>query len=598
MKKFAVLICILLTVSSVCAVEHVRWSSRNTPLNGLTVSWSSDEESNTIRWGVTPRYEKGSFKPGREDNYREGKYVFSYTFPSPLDPATTLYYEILEKGRVVVAKMFRTASTDDGSSKFSFIVGGDSRSKYKYTEPVAWGGVASVLKTLRPDFWLYSGDIAYYGGLEGNRDGKLHYDNWYEYGEEFIESALIYHCYGNHDQGPIYPVQFPQPNVEPAKYYSFEKGNTLFIALDSQAASDEKQYAWLVDTLENHSKTWVVIWFHKPFFTGSKHPDDMDEYRDTWWKAFDDFGVDVVLGGHCHNYMRSKPINLNMSDSVSVSRYGDGPGEGRLQIVGGGFGAPLSAPSVGWFVEKTARAYHYSLFEMDGDTLNYTAVRTDNGEVIDRLTLTKNGAWANKDSTPPVITDIPRLNLLRLPEVQLRLSTDENAMIRWDTSDGSFWDMKRSFEYGEGSRKHSTTFTGEYGKDYTIYVQARDVAGNVTKTAQAISFTILPEGSPPVANPLPDGQRREILGIRNMKYFVRFKVCTENLPTRLNVYDADGHFVRELNWEPTTNPVKNINWDRLDSEENPVRPGKYFVGLIAEGFEDYQAFELIHGKEF
>ncbi len=116
----------------------------------------------------------------------------------------------------------------------------------------------------------------------------------------------------------------------------------------------------------------------------------MIPYRSTWWKAFDDYGVDVVLGAHTHFYLRTKPINLNISNTSPVAEYGSKPGQGRLQVVTGSIGAPLyhGTPGAEWFVEKNLSTMNYTKFFINDDILKMIAYDMS-GTIIDSVTINK-----------------------------------------------------------------------------------------------------------------------------------------------------------------------------------------------------------------
>ena len=108
----------------------------------------------------------------------------------------------------------------------------------------------------------------------------------------------------------------------------------------------------------------------------------MTPYRSTWWKAFDDYGVDVVLGAHTHFYLRSKPINLNISNTSPVDEYGSKPGQGRLQVVSGSLGAPFTDVGTDWFVEKNVSTMNYTKFFIDDNILKMISYNMS-GTIID-----------------------------------------------------------------------------------------------------------------------------------------------------------------------------------------------------------------------
>lgn len=338
--------------------KNIHLGSCSDPLTGLTVTWEGAAENDSIRWGYTEKFEKGTFPGVRRDGYNN--FLFDYVFKN-MKPQATIYYCIwnsaLDEWTDIYT--FSTAS-DTGTTTFSFSVGGDSRTDLK-----TWRKVAHCIDSA--DFSLYCGDIVNEGT---NVDD---WDNWFKYGEKFIADNVIYHTYGNHDRGPIYTNLFVLPGNE--KYYSFIYGNALFVCLDSERPDDAVQLEWLRNLLtKNNDVQWKFVWFHKPFYTQGSHEGEMDTYFDTWWKMFDDFGIDMIFCGHSHNYLRTKPINRNISTTKPVQEYGSKPGQGICQIVTGGYGAPLKHPGdCKWFCAKAAMRYHYCMVTITGKKLIFQA---------------------------------------------------------------------------------------------------------------------------------------------------------------------------------------------------------------------------------
>ena len=354
--------------------DHIHWGSTGDPLNGLTITWHASNLSSTgdqFKWGYTSSYEQGSFYVDHRDDYNG--YLFDYTFP-PLIAESTIHYKIYTEDDWCMATRTFQTSKDPASTQFSFIAGGDSRSNLN-----DWQTAANWLANESTDFHLFIGDHVNSG------TSTTDWNYWYNNGLNYLERNLLYHTGGNHEYGSIYLNQFVMPANE--KWYTFEFGNALFICLLSEE-DFATQHTWLVDQLSTTDKTWKIIFFHKPFFTTGSHTDDMNDYRDTWWQAFDDYGVDVVLGGHVHYYLRSKPINLNVSSTTAVAEYGSEPGEGRLQIITGSYGAPLYDVGTGWFIEENISTMNYTKFEIDENVLVMNAYDMS-GTLLDSVILSK-----------------------------------------------------------------------------------------------------------------------------------------------------------------------------------------------------------------
>ncbi len=401
MKQLLILVSILLILGIDPAagqtnIISIRWGSTGDPLNGLTISWKSQGTADSIAWGNTPEMEQGSFL-GLMNIYATGT-QFDYTFPEQL-PASTIYYSILDSknGAWTEMKTYKTAS-DATDNQFSFSVIGDSRSNHD-----AWKSVADAV--FDTDFTLFLGDI-----IADGADAPL-WDVWFEYGDKFISRELVYHTLGNHDvdNSPSGSENFRNVYTLPGNelYYSFTYGNAVFICLDSQRPSDSQQYDWLLSTLEaNNDKTWKIVYFHKPFYTGPSHTGEMDGYFNTWWKAFDDYGVDLIFNGHTHNYQRTKPINRNVSTTSPVENYGSGDGEGRCEIVAGSAG-PLSgvADPSNWWLDNSASTRHFCNIDIDGDGLLFKVMDV-NLVVLDSLVLNKSTAEVTFQVDLSEVTDL------------------------------------------------------------------------------------------------------------------------------------------------------------------------------------------------
>ena len=347
-------------------ITQIRFGSSGDPLNGLTVTWKSRGIADKIAWGYTTNFEEGEFQGLKRDH--KTSILFDYTFPV-LSANSTIHYALYDSKDSIWTeeRTFKTAS-DESNNQFSFTAFGDSR-----TNPDEWQIISEA--TLETDFTLFLGDIVANGAIQSD------WDAWFEYGEKFIARELIYHTIGNHDDDDSpggydnFLNLFTLPGNE--LYYSFAYGNAIFICLNSLEAGNQVQYNWLRSTLdENKDQTWKFIFFHKSFFTSPKHTGEMDPYLNTIWKAFDDYGVDLIFNGHTHNYQRTKPINRNIRTTAPVGSYGSLEGQGRCQIVAGSAGAPLAglASSGLWWLETTQNIRHFSNIEIDGELLKFKAM--------------------------------------------------------------------------------------------------------------------------------------------------------------------------------------------------------------------------------
>jgi len=350
-------------------IRNIHFGSYHNTLSGVAVMWRNNSKSDSIRWGYSAQFEKGRYPAKQSDNYKN--FTFEYDFPV-LNAADTVFYSLYDSqiSQWTTTSIFKTGS-DTTHNNFSFTFVGDSR-----TNLDDWMLVSGNIQA--SDFCLFLGDIT--------SDGKegYYWDEWYQHGATFLGKTLVFHTYGNHDVGPYYEKQFALPGNK--YYYSFIEGNVLFICLNSEDPGNITQYNWLKSTLESYKNmTWKVVYFHKPFYTNNI---ELKQCFSTWWKTFDDYGVDLILNGHTHNYQRTKPINRNIDTLNPVASYGSGADQGRCQIIAGGAGAPLSKLTMNWYTKLGTISYHYCIAEVNGNTMKIKAVDMT-GNIIDSFTLSK-----------------------------------------------------------------------------------------------------------------------------------------------------------------------------------------------------------------
>lgn len=382
--KGLILFVIVLSIQSTnlthAEVSQIHFGSTNTPHEGVTITWTNYGEQDHIQWGYTSSLEMGNY-PGSRRTFAS-KVLFDYTFPILLSD-TLIYYSIYDSNldSWTETRTFRTASLNRES--FTFKTMSDSQTDYN-----EWHDISSV--TQPSDFTLYGGDIVNVGGDEAK------WDHWFDGGEEFLESNLFYSALGNHelweDPDAIFFQNLLTLPVNPYNselYYSFNYKNAVFICLNSNDAWSTDQYNWLLNTLEeNKDVPWKIVWFHIPFYTSPTHTGEMDYFFDTWWKAFDDYGVDLIFNGHTHNYQRTVPINRYYSVDSPAESYGSLPMQGRCQIVTGGAGSWSYGEGTGWFIETTYDGLHYVKSEVFENHIDIKAYNINN-ELIDNFSLVK-----------------------------------------------------------------------------------------------------------------------------------------------------------------------------------------------------------------
>jgi hypothetical protein len=155
---------------------------------------------------------------------------------------------------------------------------------------------------------------------------------------------------GNHDyhtsQATAYFEYFGSLAGEAGKgYYSYDLGEWHIIVINSVIAvgAGSPQEQWLRADLAAHPATCTLAYWHYPrFSSGTVH--GSDPAMQPLWQALYDYGADVVLAGHEHNYERFAPQDPSGSADPArgIRQFVIGTGGYSLYP----FGAPIANSEV------------------------------------------------------------------------------------------------------------------------------------------------------------------------------------------------------------------------------------------------------------
>jgi hypothetical protein len=178
----------------------------------------------------------------------------------------------------------------------------------------------------------------------------------------------FYAALGNHDDpNQRYYKHFGMNNQ---RYYSYEKKDVRFYALDSNYM-DKDQQRWLEEELSKSKAKWKIAYFHHPIYSsGGRHGSEVD-LRSIIEPLFIKYNLHVVFAGHEHFYERLKPqrgIHYFTAGGSAKLRAGDLIGSSALT-------------AKGFDTEQS-----FMVVEIDGDVLRFQTItrrgkRVDSGEI-------------------------------------------------------------------------------------------------------------------------------------------------------------------------------------------------------------------------
>ncbi len=197
-----------------------------------------------------------------------------------------------------------------------------------------WGELLHVAQKNRPDagFLLLAGDLVDRGNERTN------WDHFFLRAANVFAEIPFQPAVGNHeylDKGPmIYRGTFElprngPPGIDPNLVYSFEYSDAFVAVLDSNLAIYDSRLArvqaeWLDEALTKTRATWKFVTFHHPVYASHVSREN-PALGAAWGDVFDRHHVDMVLQGHDHAYLRSKP----MRQGKAVAS----PSEGTVYVV-------------------------------------------------------------------------------------------------------------------------------------------------------------------------------------------------------------------------------------------------------------------------
>lgn len=185
------------------------------------------------------------------------------------------------------------------------------------------------------------------GDNVNNDTGTYSYDSEYKdlYAPNWGSFLNVTHSLmGNHDTyppsgtAPYFTYFGASAGAKPGGYYSYNpNANWHVIVLNAQCSkaggcgAGSPQYKWLQSDLSANTRKCVLAVWHQPRFTSGRHSDNTSYAA--WWSLLYQYKVDIVAGGHNHNYERFNLINPSeqaASDGIREFVVGTGgaPGDG------------------------------------------------------------------------------------------------------------------------------------------------------------------------------------------------------------------------------------------------------------------------------
>jgi hypothetical protein len=293
----------------------------------------------------------------------------------------------------------------NGKNEFNFAAAGDYGCSTNTQRTVA------NIQKQEPELVLALGDLSYHSTA----------DCWFDIMSPLKGKMMMTFGYHDVEDGQAKTNQYLKTFGLEKQFYSYDYNNVHFLvmAAESDFEKGSEQYNFVIDDLkkasENKDINWIIVSSYGPLYTSPSEHKAYSSLRDLYHPIFERYGVDLVLGGHNHNYQRTYPITYNPADSSTpgitndLTTGYDGQKDGIVFAIVGTGGVNFYAfEGQAPFVDKQfAGNFGFLNVDISNDNshskLTGTFYDNQEGKILDKFTIekevqNKNAKTASNDS--------------------------------------------------------------------------------------------------------------------------------------------------------------------------------------------------------
>ena len=391
---------LILGVGSNETERNLNWYSEAPFASSVIVSPEADLQNGEFPEDAL-RFNVSMFSSQMRDGY-----YYNRATMTGLHPDTRYAYAILWDDGMSDIYCFDTAPV--GSFNFAFV--GDPQ-VHSQGNGIAWQDTVDKIKN------EFGAELIISAGDQISTPDSFEYWEYFAVEElsavAFAPNAGPGHDVTSSDTHGAYTEHYNLPNLSDeygvkggTSNYWYVYNNVLFISLnmcDSSAATNGDHKAFIMDAIDkNPDMKWKIVVMHNSLFSTGMHGDpeyqyyasEIGKFRPALAPMFTDLGIDVVLSGHDHVYLRTY-----MMDGVSVSES-DVITDNRVEDPYGTLYVCASSSTGSKFYDKTyepdfAACENYEerksaiKFSVTDDSISMTSYFLDDMSVFDTFTISK-----------------------------------------------------------------------------------------------------------------------------------------------------------------------------------------------------------------
>lgn len=535
----------------------------------MTVIWQLEDTQNcTIEWGIDTNYGLGNVQTSEYGDDHQHLYTIS-----GLTPGMLFFYQV-SCGSVLNPGSFRCAPLET-ETDLKFFVYGDTRTNYMTHDSIAECIISSY--TSDPEYQtiiVSTGDLIEYGASEFSWQNEFFNDEQTNLRQRMQELPFVT-CLGNHElyeynytgidlSTELFGKYFPYPFVG-RRYWSFDYGPAHFTIIDQypsyydpydQGLINAYQLAWIESDLSSTDKQWKLIILHEPGWSAggaALHPDNNSDVQELLQPLCEQYGVQIVFGGHNHYYARACR-------------------NGVYHLTVGGGGAPLYSPYTGYpNVILTEKVNHFCEIQIEQDTLILNVVDISTA-IIDTFEMIEGMLPSHLLGSVSVFSGSGDLQDVLIEADGASVNPDESGYYGLNLDPGSY-DVSVSLEGYENQLFEDVEIS--YGTETTIDITIYETSIGDTE--------ISPETFLLYSYPNPFVEQTEI-------HYELSGACS----VQLTVFDISGHRVRELFSDQQSAGDYSVIWNGTDDSGRLLPAGVYFCSFSTGEHSETEKILFIH----
>jgi predicted phosphodiesterase len=269
---------------------------------------------------------------------------------------------------------------------FTFFAYGDTRTNPRAHARIATAMLSEARRLNQYTFVLHTGDFARSGS-----DEERTAQQFFRPAAELLARISLVPVRGNHENPTdlyrrYFPPQLGVEAIDPDDR-CIDYGSVRIIVMNKYAAREDfrARLEWVARKLAEASDKWRILSLHEPMYTSGKHG-SATQTRAALEPVLVAGKAHAVIGGHDHNYERTRPI------------------KGVTHFTAGGGGAPLrGASSRGrgeWSVRFEPR-YHFLALTVSPQRLAIRAIGLDlatgESECFDAVDIPWDCGWPEEE---------------------------------------------------------------------------------------------------------------------------------------------------------------------------------------------------------